>query len=93
MNTICRLFPFALAASAFATNAFFYNQAGYDSDKPVSVVVQSSDNLEGTEWTLFLATDGGTTGATVKSGTFGKGENPLRHACRTSAKVIKNQFF
>jgi hypothetical protein len=76
MNTICKLFPFALAASAFATNAFFYNQAGYDSDKPVSIVVQSSDNLEGTEWTLFLATDGGTTGATVKSGTFGKGENP-----------------
>ena len=76
MNTICKLFPFALAASAFATNAFFYNQAGYDSDKPVSIVVQSSDNLEGTEWTLFFATDGGTTGATVKSGTFGKGENP-----------------
>ena len=77
MRTICRPLPLALAATAFATNTFFYNQVGYDSDKPVSIVVQSSNNLEGTDWTLFFApSDPNAFGSTVKSGTFGKGENP-----------------
>ena len=76
MNTVCRLLPFALAVSAFADNTFFFNEAGYDQGQPISIVVQSTEELEGTEWTLFYAPDGGTTGATVKSGTFKKGENP-----------------
>ena len=76
MNTVCKLLPFALAVSAFADNTFFFNEAGYDQGQPISIVVQSTEELEGTEWTLFYAPDGGTTGATVKSGTFKKGENP-----------------
>ena len=76
MNTVCKLLPFAFAVSAFADNTFFFNEAGYDQGQPISIVVQSTEELEGTEWTLFYAPDGGTTGATVKSGTFKKGENP-----------------
>ena len=76
MNTVCRLLPFAIAASAFADNTFFFNEAGYDQGQPISIVVQSTDELEGTEWTLFYAPDGGTTGATIASGKFSKGENP-----------------
>ncbi len=76
MNTVCKLLPFTFAVSAFADNTFFFNEAGYDQGQPISIVVQSTDELEGTEWTLFYAPDGGTTGATVKSGTFKKGENP-----------------
>lgn len=77
MNKICKLLPLTLAASALATNTFFFNAAGYDSDQPISIVVQSTDELEGSEWTLFYAPDDpNKTGATVESGTFGKGENP-----------------
>ena len=76
MKTVCRLLPFALAATAIADNTFFFNEAGYDQGQPISIVVQSTDNLEGTDWTLFYAPDGGTTGATVANGKFGKGENP-----------------
>ena len=80
MNTICRLFPLAFAASTFAANTFFFNEAGYDQGKPISIVVQSTDNLEGSDWTLFYAPDGEITGATVTSGTFGKGEDPDKWA-------------
>ena len=77
MNITCKLLPISLAASAFAANTFFFNQAGYDIDKPVSIVVQSTDELEGTKWTLFYAPDDqGMTGASVSDGVFGKGVDP-----------------
>ena len=69
--------PIALAVSAFSTNTFFYNQVGYDTGSPVSIIVQSSDNLEGTKWTLFsVPADPEMLGNSVTSGTFEKGENP-----------------
>ena len=49
----------ALAASAFADNTFYFNEAGYDSDQPISIVVRSTDNLEGQKWTLWFDPDGG----------------------------------
>ena len=63
----------ALAASAFADNTFYFNEAGYDSDQPISIVVKSTDNLEGQKWTLWFDPDGGMTGASVATGTFGAG--------------------
>ena len=66
----------ALAASAFADNTFYFNEAGYDSDQPISIVVKSTDNLEGQKWTLWFDPDGGMTGASVATGTFGAGVNP-----------------
>ncbi|WP_407457537.1 glycoside hydrolase family 9 protein [Fibrobacter sp.] len=79
-NAFLILPPLALAASSFAANTFFYNEAGYDSDKPISIVVQSTDNLEGTNWTLWFDPDGGSTGASVASGVFGAGEDPDKWA-------------
>ena len=64
------------ATAVSANNTFFINEAGYDQGQPISIVVQSTDELEGTKWTLFYAPDGGTTGATVADGKFGKGEDP-----------------
>ena len=65
-----------LAASSFAANTFFLNQAGYDDDMPVSIVVQSTDELEGTEWTLWYDPENGSTGNSVATGKFDKGVNP-----------------
>ena len=65
------------ATAVFADNAFYFNEAGYDIDKPISIVVQSTSELEGTKWTLFFAPDDAAlTGATVMNGTFGKGVDP-----------------
>ena len=75
-NAFLILSPLALAASSFAANTFYFNEAGYDSDKPISIVVQSTDNLEGSKWTLWFDPDGGTTGASVASGVFGAGQDP-----------------
>ena len=66
----------SLSAISFADNTFFINEAGYDNDKPVSIVVQSTDELEGTEWILWHDPENGSTGTSVASGTFGKGVNP-----------------
>ena len=66
----------SLSAISFADNTFFINEAGYDNDKPVSIVVQSTDELEGTGWTLWVDPENGSTGASVATGTFGKGVNP-----------------
>ena len=76
MNTICKLLPLAVAASALADNTFFINEAGYDDDQQVSVVVQSTDELEGTEWTLWVVPEGQSTGVSVTTQKFGKGVNP-----------------
>ena len=64
------------ATAVSANNTFFINEAGYDNDKPVSIVVQSTDELEGTQWTLWYDPEDGSTGASVSTGTFGKGVNP-----------------
>ncbi len=66
----------SLATCAFASNTFFINEAGYDNDKPVSIVVQSTDELEGTEWTLWFDPEDGSTGSPVATEKFGKGVNP-----------------
>ena len=66
----------SLAASSFATNTFFINEAGYDDDMPVSIVVQSTDELEGTEWTLWHDPEDGSTGSRVITEKFEKGVNP-----------------
>ena len=66
----------ALASMAGADNTFYFNEAGYDSDQPVTIVVKSTDNLEGAKWTLWFDPDGGMTGASVATGTFGAGVNP-----------------
>ena len=76
MNTICKFLPLAVAASALADNTFFINEAGYDDDQQVSVVVQSTDELEGTEWTLWVVPEGQSTGVSVTTQKFGKGVNP-----------------
>ena len=79
-NAFLILSPLALAASSFAANTFYFNEAGYDSDKPISIVVQSTDNLEGSKWTLWFDPDGGATGASVASGVFSAGEDPDKWA-------------
>ena len=79
-NAFLILSPLALAASSFAANTFYFNEAGYDSDKPISIVVQSSDNLEGSKWTLWFDPDGGATGASVASGVVSAGEDPDKWA-------------
>lgn len=79
-NAFLILPPLALAATSFAANTFYYNEAGYDSDKPISIVVQSTDNLEGSKWTLWFDPDGGSTGASVASGVFSAGEDPDKWA-------------
>ena len=76
MKNIFKLILATLAASSFADNTFYYNEAGYDSNEPISIVVQSTDNLEGTKWTLWFDPDGGMTGASVATGVFGKGMDP-----------------
>ena len=81
MNTVCKLLPFAIAASAFADNTFFLNEAGYDLGMPFSAVVQSTEELEGTKWSLYFNRDNmpqtqGLPAQVLAEGVFGKGENP-----------------
>lgn len=59
----------AFSASAISAT-FLYNQVGYDAGKPVSVIVKSAENLEGTSYSL-LKED-----SPVYTGTFPAGENP-----------------
>ena len=67
----------ALGSSAFAANTFFFNEAGFDTGEPVTIVVQSTDELQGSNWTLFSAAGGqNSSGTSVASGTFGKGVDP-----------------
>ena len=63
-----------MAASAGAAIDFYYNNAGYDVGGPASVVVKSTEELEGAEWMLFKVSTGGA--SSVKTGVFGKGKNP-----------------
>ena len=76
MNTVCRLLPIAIAVSALADNTFYINEAGYDWNKPITIVVKSDQDLEGSEWTLWYAPKEGMTAASVATGKVSKGENP-----------------
>ena len=76
MNTICKILPLAVAASALADNTFYINEAGYDWNKPITIVVKSDQDLEGSEWTLWYAPKEGMTAASVATGKVSKGENP-----------------
>ena len=59
----------AFAASAFAAN-FYYNQVGYDTGKPISIIVKSDAQLDGAEFKLMSG------GNAVQTGTLSKGTNP-----------------
>lgn len=70
-----KLFPvpfmLALAAgSAWSNSFFYYNQVGYDADKPISIIVKSDSELEGAEFKLMSS------GNAVQTGTLSKGSNP-----------------
>ena len=58
------------ATSAFAETKFFYNQVGYDSDQPISVVVRSDNLADGAEFSVM------SNGAAVKTGKLSTGSNP-----------------
>lgn len=61
----------ALAAvGAFAQTSFFYNQVGYDSGLPISVIVKSDNSLDDAEFKLM------SNGSAVKTGKLSKGTNP-----------------
>ena len=64
----------SVASMAGATINFYYNNAGYDIGGPASVVVYSSEELEGAEWLLMKASEGGS--YSVGRGNFGAGTNP-----------------
>ena len=59
----------AFAASASAAN-FYYNQVGYDTGKPISIIVKSDAQLDGAEFKLMSG------GNAVQTGTLSKGTNP-----------------
>lgn len=61
------------AASSFAASSFYINQVGYDTGKPISIIVKSDEELQGSTYTL--SPDGGTGTSTV-TGTIGAGANP-----------------
>ncbi len=65
-------FPLFLGVASMAGAAvtFHYNVAGYDSNLPKALVVESSDNLNGASYSIKKD------GATVASGTFGVGSIP-----------------
>jgi hypothetical protein len=65
-------FPLFLGVASMAGAAvtFHYNVAGYDSNLPKALVVESSDNLNGVNYSIKKD------GATVASGTFGVGSIP-----------------
>jgi len=65
-----------LASLANAGNSFYYNQVGYDVGQPVSIIVESDQDLSGTKWTLFGGGSADMTGSTIKNGTFAAGINP-----------------
>lgn len=71
MTVMAALSAFSVASAA---TKFYYNQVGYDVGQPVSIVVESDQELSGTPWTLSnTATDPYTA---VATGTFTKGANP-----------------
>ena len=44
----------ALAAgSAWSNSFFYYNQVGYDTDKPISIIIKSDSQLDGAAFKLM----------------------------------------
>ena len=66
----------AAAATSFADNTFYINQAGYDWDKPITLIVKSDQDLEGADWTLWYSPREDMTAASVATGKVSKGQNP-----------------
>ena len=69
------LFPVAAAvlfgaASVSAETKFFYNQVGYDSNQPISVIVRSDNLSDGAEFSLMSG------GSAVQTGKLSAGSNP-----------------
>ena len=55
---------------ASAETKFFYNQVGYDSDQPISVVVRSDNLADGAEYSVM------SNGSAVQTGKLSAGTNP-----------------
>ena len=66
----------AAAATSFADNTFYINQAGYDWDNPITIIVKSDQDLEGADWTLWYSPREDMTAASVATGKVSKGQNP-----------------
>lgn len=64
------LVTLALAATTPFAATFYYNQVGYDSDKPISIVIKSSAQLDGAEFKLMSG------GSAVQTGELSTGTNP-----------------
>ena len=62
----------SVASIAVADSKFHFNVAGYDSDQPKSLVVESSDMLTGVDYAIKKD------GASVATGTFGTGSYPTK---------------
>ena len=61
----------ALAAgSAWSNSFFYYNQVGYDTDKPISIIIKSDSQLDGAEFKLMSG------GSAVQTGKLSTGTNP-----------------
>ena len=61
----------ALASgSAWSTSFFYYNQVGYDTGKPISIIIKSDSQLDGAEFKLMSS------GSAVQTGTLSAGTNP-----------------
>ena len=61
----------ALAAgSAWSNSFFYYNQVGYDTGKPISIIIKSDSQLDGAEFKLMSG------GNAVQTGTLSAGTNP-----------------
>ena len=61
----------ALAAgSAWSNSFFYYNQVGYDTGKPISIIIKSDSQLDGAEFKLMSG------GNAVQTGKLSAGTNP-----------------
>ena len=67
------IYPVAVLLGASAVSAetkFFYNQVGYDTDQPITVIVRSDQLQDGAEFSVM------SNGSAVKTGKLSAGSNP-----------------
>ena len=67
------IYPVAVLLGATAVSAdtkFFYNQVGYDTDQPITVIVRSDNLSDGAEFSLMSG------GSAVQTGKLSAGSNP-----------------
>ena len=67
------IFPVAVLLGASAVSAdtkFFYNQVGYDTDQPITVIVRSDQLQDGAEFSVM------SNGSSVQTGKLSAGSNP-----------------